>query len=101
VLIANLGDKDWRTREQAARRLGKMGPRSAAVNAVPELEKVMAGNGEAQGYGFVHEVHDSALAALKQLAPDRVRPTLLTAAKSRNGDVKRWAIEQLTKVEEK
>jgi HEAT repeat protein len=97
-LIENLSDKDWQTRAQAAQKLGKMGRRSAAVDAVPELEKALTGDIEARrGYGFVHEVHDNALYALKQLAPDRVRPALLTAAKSRNGDVKRWAVDQLTK----
>ena len=98
-LIENLSDKDWRTRTKAAEGLGKMGRRSAAVDAVPEFERLLTGDLQAAlgDKGFAHEEHDAALTALKQLAPERVRPALLSAAKSRNGDVKRWAIDQLTK----
>jgi hypothetical protein len=100
ALIGQLKDADADARHAAATSLGKMGANAKA--AVPALIQRVAddvwgsqGNvaniDNAQG----NTSKDAALAALKQLAPDKVEEALIEGMKSTSPRTRQWASTQL------
>jgi hypothetical protein len=44
---------------------------------------------------------DAALKVLKELAPEKVQDALMKARKSKEAGIRKWATDQLTKLDEK
>jgi HEAT repeat protein len=100
-----LQDSDPRVRRAAADGLGKLADKSA----IPALERRVADDlwsaipAKQSSYtrqdafddikGLGSKVH--ALDALAKLAPDRVGPALVAAAKSKTLEVRRWAVDEM------
>jgi hypothetical protein len=109
ALVQTLGDKDARVRREAARTLRKLGDKSA----VPALMQRIADDSWGQIHGpFVTMANDTpyedvasgsnqgskyaALEALRELGPERVPEALQQATKSKNAEVRAWALRAMT-----
>jgi HEAT repeat protein len=95
-LINQLTSKNPETRRQAAVALGQLG--DAAQEAVPALVRRVGDNQasrKAQVVAYVDASRLAALAALQKIAPDRVREALEGASRSRNVQVRAWAVRVL------
>jgi predicted Ser/Thr protein kinase len=93
TLIKELETGDRIARKEAAISLKKMGAKEVPAEAVTALVKrVSDDRWEAEDGGASK---DTALDALKALAPDRVIEALEAAAGSKNDDVARWASGRL------
>ena len=114
ALVAALDDNDGSVRVRAQMSLGMLGP--VAKGAAPALAKRIAeerfkawwssGFGHPQGDNYYPNDQsyfydkDSALEALKKLAPEGVGQALVDATKSKNANVRRWALDRLSDLDE-
>lgn len=87
ALVGALGDPDATVRMYAAAGLQKLGDKSA----VPALIKRVADDVLESGYGD----KNTALVAIKELAPDKASEALAEALKSKNDAVREWAVNYL------
>jgi HEAT repeat protein len=104
VLVKQLKDGDAKVRHAAAVSLGSLG--EEAQPAVPALierikDDVWTIGGITQDNATGNTSKDAALAALMNLAPDKVDDALLAATESKNPKVKVWATTKLGKSDKK
>jgi HEAT repeat protein len=95
-LVKQLTSRNPETRRQAAVALGQLG--DGAQEAVLALIRRVGDNQasrKAQVAAYVDASRLAALAALHKIAPDRVREALEGAARSRNAQVRAWAVRTL------
>jgi hypothetical protein len=95
VLIEHLKDEDANVRAQAGYVLQKMGNRPAARAAIPALTRLILENHDGDWVDY-RSNKSAALGALQVLAPEKVKPMLLQAARSKHAGVKQWATAKLT-----
>jgi HEAT repeat protein len=106
ALTPALKSKFPQQRVWAAAELGKLREKAA----VPALMDRIADNvwipkppfktaGRMQGYDPVGGGKEAALTALKEIAPERVKEALQKASKSKNKDVRKWAVDLLDAAE--
>jgi HEAT repeat protein len=91
-----LTNRNAETRRQAAVALGQLG--DEAQEAVPALVRRVGDNQasrKAQVVAYVDASRLAALATLQKIAPDRIRDALEGASRSRNFQVRAWAVRTL------
>jgi hypothetical protein len=112
-----LGDNDGQVRVRVQMSLGQLGP--LAKGAAPALARRIAderfevfckpgastsaplGDNYYPDKRFFYHDKDSALEALKKLAPDQVEQALVAASQCQNANVRRWALDRLSELDEK
>jgi hypothetical protein len=100
AMVEGMTDSDGTVRAQSAESLRKLGAK--AKGAVPALIKRVADDRWPGGPFLPNDGgKNAALAALKELAPDKVEEALLKALKSKNKDVKAWATTELGRLKDK
>jgi serine/threonine protein kinase/HEAT repeat protein len=112
ALALALFDKDLSVRQKAANGLNRLGDRKTLAGevvdkvaevAVPALMKRVAddlwGSGDGDSVGYSSKL--MALEALRTLAKTKVTPALIDALRSKNEDVRIWAIWQLGQLSDK
>ena len=112
ALTRALGDGAGHVRRAAAQSLGQLGDPAAVPalirrvaddvwfglpfsNYIPVDDTPYDDIAEGAGQGS----KPAALAALKKLAPEKVEQALLDASKSKNPEVRRWALDRLNELE--
>jgi hypothetical protein len=101
VLIEQLYDDNAQVRRNAANGLKKLGATAAVPTLVKLIESDWWDGGDIASEGPHFMVLGDGpskgvmLAALRALAPDKVRAALMVAAKSKNANVRVWATGEL------
>jgi hypothetical protein len=98
LLVEHLKDRSPAVRAQAARAIKELADDPEARAAVPSLLRLVAEDVDAESRCYFNEYRnkDAALEALMAVATEKVKATLLDAARSKSDNVKQWAVEKLT-----